>query len=68
MSVMTEPARHRSSVYECAMCRAPATVTEKNGLGYCDRHWRAVHHERLRRLLSSIRAQPASGSRRAQPQ
>lgn len=55
MTVMTEPARHRSSVYECAMCRAPATVTEKNGLGYCDRHWRAVHHERLRRLLSSIR-------------
>jgi hypothetical protein len=56
MSVTTETAQHRSAVYECAMCRAPATVTEKTGLGYCEKHWRVVHPQRLRRLLTSIHA------------
>jgi hypothetical protein len=55
MSVTTDTAQHRSAVYECAMCRAPATVTEKTGLGYCEKHWRVVHPQRLRRLLSSTR-------------
>jgi hypothetical protein len=39
------------AVYECAMCRAPVTMTEKNGLGYCNNHWRVVHPQRLRRIL-----------------
>ena len=54
---MGQPAKtvdRGSAVYECAMCRAPVTVTEKNGLGYCDTHWRVVHPQRLRRLLGSV--------------
>jgi hypothetical protein len=47
------------ALYECAMCRAPVTMTEKNGLGYCEAHWRTVHPQRLRRLLGAIRRAPA---------
>lgn len=43
-------------VYECAMCRAPATRSEKNGMGYCDTHWRRVHPQRVRRLVRSVRS------------
>ena len=56
MSVTTDTAQPRSALYECAMCRAPATLTEKSGMGYCDKHWRVVHHEWLRRVVSSIRS------------
>lgn len=50
---------HRPAIYECAMCRAPVTRTEKNGMGYCDKHWRVVHPQRLSRLLRAIRLTPA---------
>jgi hypothetical protein len=43
----------RVARYECAMCRAPVTMTEKSGLGYCDAHWRVVHPQRLRRLFGA---------------
>lgn len=46
----------RGPVYECAMCRAPATRSEKNGLSYCDTHWRKVHPQRVRRLVRSVRS------------
>lgn len=45
---------HGSATYECAMCRAPVTMTETNGLGYCEAHWRVVHPQRLRRLVRAI--------------
>jgi hypothetical protein len=51
----TNTVEHRSDRYECAMCRAPVTMTEKSGLGYCDAHWRVIHPQRLRRLLGSVR-------------
>ncbi len=46
----------RDALCECAMCRAPVTMTEKSGLGYCDTHWRALHPQRVRRLLGSVRS------------
>lgn len=49
---------HESGKYECAMCRAPVTMTEKSGLGYCETHWRRVHPQRLRRLFRLIRRTP----------
>ena len=47
-----------STRYECAMCHVPVTMTEKNGLGYCDKHWRVVHPQRLRRLVGKLRRAP----------
>jgi hypothetical protein len=55
MGQPTNILERRSDRYECAMCRAPVTMTEKSGLGYCDAHWRVVHPQRLRRLLGSVR-------------
>jgi hypothetical protein len=56
---LTPTTEHQGSRYECAMCREPVTMTEKDGLGYCDVHWRAVHPQRLRRLIRSIHRAPA---------
>ena len=55
MGQPTNTVDRQSDRYECAMCRAPVTMTEKDGLGYCDAHWRAVHPQRLRRLVGSLR-------------
>ena len=55
MGQTVESVDRGSAVYECAMCRAPATLTEKSGMGYCETHWRRVHPQRLRRLVGAIR-------------
>ena len=54
-----------SVMYECAMCRAPVMRTEKEGLGYCEAHWRVVHPQRLRRLVRAVgrRSAPTRVSR-----
>lgn len=41
--------------YECALCSAVATRAEKNGMSYCEAHWRAVHPLRFLRVAHSIR-------------
>lgn len=54
----TAETHERRNAYACALCQAPATMTEKSGMGYCDVHWRAIHPHRLRRLIGSIRNTP----------
>jgi hypothetical protein len=61
-------AERGAAMYECAMCREPVTMTEKNGLGYCETHWRAVHPQRLRRLARSIRHASEPTPRHGGPQ
>lgn len=63
MGPTAETADRQSARYVCAMCCAPVTMTEKSGTGYCDTHWRAVHPQRVRRLLRSIQSGSAPAHR-----
>jgi hypothetical protein len=64
MSTTAEHTQERLVRYQCAMCHAPVTHTEmQTGVGYCDTHWRAVHPQRVRRVIRSIRPTPARAMR-----
>jgi hypothetical protein len=47
---MQPEATHIDASLECTFCNARVKHADRDGIGYCDQHWRKVHPERCRRI------------------